>query len=166
MRSYSLSSLDNRNGFVKGIEYQLDGQSKYFKSIIIIMLNITLFSGLKFKVEPHDLIVPQGHSVLLPCEGIVHQQHSRKIAKTGPAPVSVRWRGPDGQDIEIADTFRAQFPNGSLYITSLEADRGLTGSYQCVVSAEGIGTIVSRSARVSIASKFSPCTKIEYSYNY
>lgn len=91
--------------------------------------------------------------MLLPCEGVVHQQHSRKIPKSGPTAVSVRWRGPDGQDIEIADTFRAQFPNGSLYITSLEADRGLTGSYQCVLSAEGIGTIVSRSARVSIASK-------------
>lgn len=97
--------------------------------------------------------MPQGHSVLLPCEGVVHQQHSRKITKSGPPSVSVRWRGPDGQDIEIADTFRAQFPNGSLYITSLEADRGLTGSYQCVVSADGVGTIVSRSARVSIASK-------------
>lgn len=49
--------------------------------------------------------------------------------------------------------FRAQLENGSLYISSVEQHRGLDGPYTCVLNVEGIGTIVSRSARVSIASK-------------
>lgn len=51
------------------------------------------------------------------------------------------------------NTFRAQLPNGSLYISSVEDHHALTGPYQCLLNVEGIGTIVSRSARVSIASK-------------
>lgn len=50
--------------------------------------------------------------------------------------------------------FSAQFPNGSLYISSVEENRGLTGAYQCLLTVDGIGTIVSRSARVSIASTY------------
>lgn len=46
-----------------------------------------------------------------------------------------------------------QLENGSLYISSVEENRGLTGAYQCLLSSDGIGTIVSRSAIVSIASK-------------
>lgn len=42
--------------------------------------------------------------------------------------------------------------NGSLYISSIEENRGLTGTYQCLLTADGIGTIVSRPATVSIAS--------------
>lgn len=49
--------------------------------------------------------------------------------------------------------YRAQLENGSLYISSVEANRGLTGAYQCLLSSDGIGTIVSRSAIVSISSK-------------
>lgn len=46
-----------------------------------------------------------------------------------------------------------QLENGSLYISSVEENRGLTGAYQCLLSSDGIGTIVSRSAAVSIASE-------------
>ena len=38
-----------------------------------------------------------------------------------------------------------------MYISSVEENRGLTGAYQCLLSADNIGTIVSRSAIVSIA---------------
>lgn len=152
-----MGSLNLNNSL--NIKYPFFNISNYFTAIFRYIVNIILIiipTALKFKVEPHDVIVPQGHSVLLPCDGFIHQSpHSRKNAKSPPPPtaVTIRWRGPDGQDIEIVDTFRAQFPNGSLYISSLEADRGLTGRYQCVMSAEGIGTIVSRLARVSIASE-------------
>jgi neogenin len=67
---------------------------------------------------------------------------------------NIRWRGPDGQDLGIVgDTFRTQLANGSLYISSVDENRGLTGAYQCLLSWDGTGTIVSRSARVSIASE-------------
>lgn len=48
---------------------------------------------------------------------------------------------------------RIQLENGSLYISSVEENRGLTGAYQCLLSSDGIGTIVSRSAVVSISSE-------------
>ncbi|XP_012155475.1 neogenin isoform X4 [Ceratitis capitata] len=101
---------------------------------------------LTFKIEPQDVVVPEGHSVLLQCGGFALNGKSNKLQ-----PI-IRWRGPDGQDLGIVgDTFRNQLNNGSLYISSVEENRGLTGSYQCLLSADGIGTIVSRSAVVSIA---------------
>lgn len=100
------------------------------------------------------MVVPAGNSVLLPCDGAV-SVNSKKMGATKTPEIYIRWRGPDGLDIGVVgDTFRFQFPNGSLYISSVEDNRGLTGSYHCLITAEGIGTIVSRSARVSITSKF------------
>ena len=110
---------------------------------------IYLFTALEFGIEPSDVIAPEGNSVLLQCAG--HTEPSAlKEGKTAP---NIRWRGPDGQDIGIVgDTFRTQLPNGSLYVSSVEENRGLTGAYQCLLTVDGLGTIVSRSARVSIAS--------------
>lgn len=88
----------------------------------------------------------EGHSVLLKCAGIAQLERSKKVAP------NIRWRGPDGQDLGIVgDTFRSQLENGSLYISSVEENRGLTGPYQCLLSKDGIGTIVSRPAVVTIA---------------
>ncbi|XP_036331556.1 neogenin isoform X2 [Rhagoletis pomonella] len=102
--------------------------------------------ALTFTIEPQDVVVPEGHSVLLQCGG------TAQIGKTAKLLPNIRWRGPDGQDLGIVgDTFRTQLNNGSLYISSVEENRGLTGSYQCLLSADGIGSIVSRAAIVSIA---------------
>lgn len=99
-------------------------------------------SGLEFTLEPSDTLVSEGDSVLLPCSG-------KTVSNVKP---SIRWRGPDGQDIGIVgDNFRTQLGNGSLYISSVEENRGLTGNYQCVLSEDGVGIIVSRFARVTIA---------------
>lgn len=94
-----------------------------------------------------DVAVRDGHSVLLQCAGKVDQSGVSK--DTAP---NIRWRGPDGQDIGIVgDSFRTQLTNGSLYISAIEENRSLTGPYQCLLSFDGTGTIVSRPAIVSIA---------------
>ncbi|XP_058066091.1 neogenin [Anopheles bellator] len=104
--------------------------------------------ALEFTVEPSDVTVPEGNSVLLQCAG----RADRKVLQDGKVAPNIRWRGPDGQDIGIVgDTFRSQLTNGSLYISSVENNRGLTGFYHCLLGINGIGTIVSRSARVTIA---------------
>uniref|UniRef100_T1GGQ4 Neogenin n=1 Tax=Megaselia scalaris TaxID=36166 RepID=T1GGQ4_MEGSC len=101
---------------------------------------------LEFTIEPSDVTVQEGQSVLLPCEGKTNANKG-----LNPSQPWIRWRGPDGQDLGIVgDTFRAKLPNGSLYISSVEANRGLTGSYQCLITVDGIGTIISRPAVVSI----------------
>jgi neogenin len=106
---------------------------------------------LEFTLEPSDQIVPEGSSVLLQCAGRASKKFiSLKDDKAAPV---IRWRGPDGQDIGI-DTFRTQSANGSLYISSVSENRGLTGNYQCLLSVDGLGTIVSRTARLSIACEF------------
>jgi neogenin len=104
------------------------------------------FQVLEFTIEPEDTVVPEGSSVLLQCAG-----HSNKKIQSKTTP-NIRWRGPDGQDIGI-DTFRSQLSNGSLYISAVNENRGLTGSYQCLLTVDGIGTIVSRMAKLSIAGK-------------
>lgn len=104
------------------------------------------FPVLEFTIEPEDTVVPEGSSVLLQCAG-----HSNKKIQSKNSP-NIRWRGPDGQDIGI-DTFRSQLSNGSLYISAVNENRGLTGSYQCLLTVDGIGTIVSRMAKLSIAGK-------------
>lgn len=68
-------------------------------------------AALKFDVEPHDIIVPEGSSVLLPCEGTIaeskqNNNNDDEANKFKFVP-NIRWRGPDGQDIGIVgDTFR------------------------------------------------------------
>lgn len=92
-----------------------------------------------------DVAVREGHAVLLQCAG-------RTAAKDSTAVPNIRWRGPDGQDIGVVgDSFRTQLANGSLYISAIEENRSLTGPYQCLLTSDGIGTIVSRPAIVSIA---------------
>lgn len=94
--------------------------------------------------------MPEGSSVLLQCAG--HTNKKLSHIKDGKVSPNIRWRGPDGQDIGI-DTFRNQLTNGSLYISAVNENRGLTGSYQCLLTVDGIGTIVSRMAKLTIAGK-------------
>lgn len=139
--------------------FQFISGHTYFKA------NFTFFfvTGLEFTTEPSDIVVPEGTSVLLQCAGRLNNQTTVATSSTNSkgsninnkyvkqAP-NIRWRGPDGQDLGIVgDTFRTQLPNGSLYISSVDENRGLTGAYQCLLTVDGIGSIVSRSARVSIA---------------
>lgn len=96
--------------------------------------------------------MPEGNSVLLQCAG--HTNKKLGHLKDGKISPNIRWRGPDGELIGI-ETFRVQLTNGSLYISAVNENQGLTGTYQCLLSVDGIGTIVSKTARLSIAGKIS-----------
>lgn len=120
---------------------------KMSSQLVKVFNNFQFSPALEFTIEPSDTVVPEGNSVLLQCAG----HTNKKLGHTKAVP-SIRWRGPDGQDIGI-DTFHNQLTNGSLYISAVNYNRGLTGSYQCLLSVEGIGTIVSRMAKLSIAGK-------------
>lgn len=51
---------------------------------------------------------------------------------------------------------RSQLSNGSLYITRMfQEQQGLKGDYQCVAALDSVGSIVSRTARLRVASKYS-----------
>ncbi|XP_020805463.1 neogenin isoform X2 [Drosophila serrata] len=121
--------------------------------LILQLIGSTVGSqALSFTFEPQDAVVPEGHSVLLQCSGTASLRRGSKGKASPPTPVTIRWRGPDGQDLVIVgDTLRTQLKNGSLYISSVEENRGLTGAYQCLLSAEGVGSVLSRPALVAIA---------------
>ncbi|XP_016957422.1 neogenin isoform X3 [Drosophila biarmipes] len=121
--------------------------------LVLQLIGSSLASqALSFTLEPQDAVVPEGHSVLLQCAGTASMGRGGKGKANSPTPVTIRWRGPDGQDLVIVgDTFRTQLKNGSLYISSVEESRGLTGAYQCLLSAEGVGSVLSRPALVAIA---------------
>lgn len=69
-----------------------------------LLFYYSLLSALKFKVEPSNVVVSSGNSVLLPCEGDIDDLNQGKNSKHSLYP-NIRWRGPDGQDIGI-DTIR------------------------------------------------------------
>lgn len=57
--------------------------------------------------------------------------------------------------LHVSLFLRSQLLNGSLYISSVAEELGLTGSYQCMASLpNGAVSIVSRSATLSLASKY------------
>lgn len=70
--------------------------------------------AIRFTVEPSNIVVYEGSSILLPCEGEIthtnvdHVLTKRKFNKNHLDLLpNIRWRGPDGQDIGVVgDTFR------------------------------------------------------------
>lgn len=56
--------------------------------------------------------------------------------------------------VNVCIFFRSQLTNGSLYINSVIEEQRLTGTYQCMATLPNVGSIVSRTSKLSIASRF------------
>ncbi|XP_059471405.1 neogenin isoform X2 [Neocloeon triangulifer] len=99
---------------------------------------------LEFSEEPQDTVVPPGSSAALHC-----------VLKPSAAYPSsfITWRGPDGSVLNfIGDSLRRQLGNGTLFFSSVPIGMStLLGTYQCLVHLDGVGTIASRKANLSIA---------------
>lgn len=75
---------------------------------------VVFLAAIRFTIEPSNIVVSEGSSILLPCEGEIthtnadHVLTKRKFNKNRLDLLpNIRWRGPDGQDIGIVgDTFR------------------------------------------------------------
>ncbi|XP_043474504.1 neogenin isoform X2 [Leptopilina heterotoma] len=118
----------------------------------IFILGVTLLTvvdqvisagGIQFTVEPEDIVVEQGGPARLDCQ-----------AKSVFGEAKIEWRTDDGQPITFfGDNYRSQLPNGSLYISSVySGNPELTGGYQCLASVDNVGSIVSRSSSIRLAS--------------
>ncbi|KAK9751964.1 Neogenin C-terminus [Popillia japonica] len=99
---------------------------------------------LEFTVEPTDTVVQAGNSAVLDC--VVKSDYP-------PNTINTQWQDQDRQMLTfIGDSYRSQLTNGSLYISSVSEEQGLTGNYQCMASLpNGAGSIVSRTAKLSLA---------------
>ncbi len=103
--------------------------------------------GLSFTTEPQDVVGVKGSPLLLNCTA----------SGPGGAPVNITWL-KDGQ--EVNDARRYVLRNGSLFFTkvvhrrSRGRDRSDVGVYECLARDRN-GTIISRKAKLTCASKFS-----------
>uniref|UniRef100_A0A8C7L4C4 Neogenin 1 n=1 Tax=Oncorhynchus kisutch TaxID=8019 RepID=A0A8C7L4C4_ONCKI len=123
--------------------------SNTFLSLLIKAL--LPFSPFWFSVEPWDTLAVRGAPALLNCSA-----HSGDPASEPTAPQArVEWK-KDGTFLSLApdDGRRRVLPDGSLLISSVvhsKHNKPDEGTYQCVATIDSLGTIASRTARLTVA---------------
>ncbi|XP_069561699.1 neogenin 1a isoform X4 [Brachyistius frenatus] len=102
------------------------------------------FSPFWFTVEPQDTLATRGNSALLNCSA-----HS-----DGATPARIEWK-KDGTFMSlVSDERRHILPDGSLFFTHVvhqKHNKPDEGTYQCVATIDNLGSISSRTARLSVA---------------
>ncbi|XP_067829536.1 neogenin-like isoform X3 [Heptranchias perlo] len=103
---------------------------------------IRTFTPFYFTVEPADTLAIRGSSVILNCS---------VFAEPG---AKIEWR-KDGTFLNlVSDERRQMLPEGSLLIQSVvhsKHHKPDEGFYQCVATIDSLGTIVSRTAKMTVA---------------
>uniref|UniRef100_A0A674MP92 DCC netrin 1 receptor n=1 Tax=Takifugu rubripes TaxID=31033 RepID=A0A674MP92_TAKRU len=108
------------------------------------------FMEFTFSQEPQDTVTVQGGTLQLDC-----QAQSDAVAE----PPSIAWRKDGVLLSTMVDERRQQLANGSLLVQNVMHSRHHRpdeGEYQCLATLDGLGSIVSRIARVSVAGKRLP----------
>ncbi|XP_036902978.1 neogenin isoform X1 [Sturnira hondurensis] len=104
--------------------------------------SIRTFTPFYFLVEPVDTLSVRGSSVVLNCSA--YSESSPKI----------EWK-KDGTFLNlVSDDRRQLLPDGSLFISNVvhsKHNKPDEGYYQCVATVESLGTIVSRTAKLTVA---------------
>uniref|UniRef100_A0A674PG64 DCC netrin 1 receptor n=1 Tax=Takifugu rubripes TaxID=31033 RepID=A0A674PG64_TAKRU len=103
------------------------------------------FMEFTFSQEPQDTVTVQGGTLQLDC-----QAQSDAVAE----PPSIAWRKDGVLLSTMVDERRQQLANGSLLVQNVMHSRHHRpdeGEYQCLATLDGLGSIVSRIARVSVA---------------
>ncbi|KAG8576270.1 hypothetical protein GDO81_009816 [Engystomops pustulosus] len=100
------------------------------------------FTPFYFLTEPADTVTLRGTPAVLNCSA-----YSEPAAK-------IEWK-KDGTFLNlVSDDRRRLLPDGSLFITSVvhsKHNKPDEGFYQCVATVDSLGSIVSRTARLSVA---------------
>ncbi|XP_007478277.2 neogenin isoform X1 [Monodelphis domestica] len=103
---------------------------------------VRTFTPFYFAVEPMDTLSVRGSSVILNCS-----------AYSEPSP-KIEWK-KDGTFLNlVSDDRRQLLSDGSLLINSVvhsKHNKPDEGYYQCVATVESLGTIVSRTAKLTVA---------------
>nr|CAD7586915.1 unnamed protein product [Timema genevievae] len=99
-------------------------------------------ADLQFSLEPEDTVVEPGNDAMLHCAA----------GGADNSKPTIRWRGTDGHFLNlIGERFRSPLQNGSLYFSKVHPTQNVDGEYQCVANLLEVGSIVSRTARLVIA---------------
>eukprot|EP00075_Anas_platyrhynchos_P032123 XP_027321376.1 neogenin isoform X4 [Anas platyrhynchos] len=103
---------------------------------------VRTFTPFHFLVEPMDVLSVRGASVIMNCSA---------YCETSP---KIEWK-KDGTLLNlVSDDRRQLLPDGSLLINSVvhsKHNKPDEGYYQCVATVESLGTIVSRTAKLTVA---------------
>lgn len=104
------------------------------------------FSPFWFTVEPQDTLAIRGNSALLNCSA-----HS-----DAATTARIEWK-KDGTFMSlVSDERRNILPDGSLFFNHVvhsKHNKPDEGTYQCVATIDNLGSISSRTARLSVAGK-------------
>ncbi|TKS69552.1 Neogenin Precursor [Collichthys lucidus] len=104
------------------------------------------FSPFWFTVEPQDTLAIRGNSALLNCSA-----HS-----DAATAARIEWK-KDGTFMSlVSDERRHILPDGSLFFNHVvhsKHNKPDEGTYQCVATIDNLGSISSRTARLSVAGK-------------
>uniref|UniRef100_A0A3B4A7N5 Ig-like domain-containing protein n=1 Tax=Periophthalmus magnuspinnatus TaxID=409849 RepID=A0A3B4A7N5_9GOBI len=110
------------------------------------------FTPFWFTVEPQDVVATRGSPALLNCSA-----HSGAAS----SPVRIEWK-KDGTFLSpAADDRRQVLPDGSLLFTHVvhsKHNKPDEGMYQCVATMDSLGSISSRTARLSVAGQSHTCS--------
>ncbi|NXI35501.1 NEO1 protein, partial [Galbula dea] len=103
---------------------------------------VRTFTPFYFLVEPMDILSVRGASVIMNCSASCE------------TPPKIEWK-KDGTFLNlVSDDRRQLLPDGSLLIHSVvhsKHNKPDEGYYQCVATVESLGTIVSRTAKLTVA---------------
>uniref|UniRef100_A0A8C1VUY3 DCC netrin 1 receptor n=1 Tax=Cyprinus carpio TaxID=7962 RepID=A0A8C1VUY3_CYPCA len=106
-------------------------------------LTLSLSLSLRFVLEPQDAVTVRGGVLQLDCE-----------ARSDQGVPVISWKKDGVLLSAVVDERRQLLSNGSLLVQNVlhsRHHRPDEGSYQCLATLEGLGAIVSRTARVTVA---------------
>ncbi|KAK2816160.1 hypothetical protein Q7C36_022431 [Tachysurus vachellii] len=101
------------------------------------------FVELRFVLEPQDVVTIRGGVLQLDCQ-----------ARSDRGLPSISWKKDGVLLSSVVDERRQQLANGSLLVQNVVHSRHHRpdeGAYQCLATLEGVGAIVSRTAKVTVA---------------
>uniref|UniRef100_A0A3P8U446 DCC netrin 1 receptor n=1 Tax=Amphiprion percula TaxID=161767 RepID=A0A3P8U446_AMPPE len=110
------------------------------------LLQFCCFVDLTFTQEPQDSVTVRGGTLQLDC------QAQSDVAAAGPPAIT--WRKDGVLLSAVVDERRRQLANGSLLVQNVVHSRHHRpdeGEYQCLATLDGLGSIVSRTAKVTVA---------------
>ncbi|KAI9547177.1 hypothetical protein NQZ68_019998 [Dissostichus eleginoides] len=103
------------------------------------------FVEFSFSQEPQDSVTVRGGVLQLDCQA---------QSDAGAGPPLLTWRKDGVMLSAVVDERRQQLANGSLLVQNIVHSRHHRpdeGEYQCLATLDGLGTIVSRTAKVTVA---------------
>ncbi|KAG1650913.1 Neogenin [Nymphon striatum] len=138
--------VGNLKSSIGGLDDVLGAAAVMVKALVAVAAMIASdkeFSDFKFIVEPSDAIVVRDKPAQLDC-----------AAQGTPKP-TIEWKRDSLFMSFVGETRRKILPNGTLYFETIvhsRSERPDEGVYQCVANIDSIGTIVSRSVKLQVAS--------------